>query len=365
MKIAYLFGSLNRGGTETLYLDLFRNASIVPYEMIYIHRKGGQYQNDFQSTSVSGCQIRIRSPFDMVSLLRLRKLCKREHVDIIHAQQSIDAIYSWMATVGLKTRVIGTFHYFPSKKMLIDKVAHRLSKAYIFVSGTQKSKFESLYGWKSHKHKIVYNGVSFSKMDTTGEIKPVLPSLEEKTILIGSVGNFVRVRDQMTICRFLNLLNANAIDFQFVFSGAKSKVNPELYDDCVHYCHEKGLDEKVHFLGSRNDVPSILKQLDAFVYASDYDTFGIAVVEAIATGVPTFVNDWDVMKEITENGKLAVLYETKDENDLFEKFMMFMCNRDLYKLNAEKSASMIRDKFSIKEFADNLFSVYCNVLYLK
>jgi len=47
MKVAYLLGSLNRGGTETLLLDVFSNADKASYEMIGIYRKDGAYRNDF------------------------------------------------------------------------------------------------------------------------------------------------------------------------------------------------------------------------------------------------------------------------------------------------------------------------------
>ena len=47
MKIAYMLGSLNRGGMETLLLDVFKNARIAEYSFIGIHRKGGKYQPDF------------------------------------------------------------------------------------------------------------------------------------------------------------------------------------------------------------------------------------------------------------------------------------------------------------------------------
>ena len=52
MKIAYMLGSLNRGGMETLLLDVFKNARIAEYSFIGIHRKGGNYQSEFYATQL-------------------------------------------------------------------------------------------------------------------------------------------------------------------------------------------------------------------------------------------------------------------------------------------------------------------------
>ena len=45
-----MLGSLNRGGMETLLLDVFKNARIAGYSFIGIHRKGGKYQSEFYDT---------------------------------------------------------------------------------------------------------------------------------------------------------------------------------------------------------------------------------------------------------------------------------------------------------------------------
>jgi glycosyltransferase involved in cell wall biosynthesis len=114
----------------------------------------------------------------------------------------------------------------------------------------------------------------------------------------------------------------------------------------------------VLFLGSRADVPGLLSQLDAFFYASDHDTFGISVIEAMATGIPVFVNDWEVMKEITENGERAILYRTKEEEDLFSKFSSCFESPEIYKKKARENAIWAIRTYGIKSHIEQLFGVY-------
>ena len=51
MKVVYLLGSLNRGGTETLMLDVFRNAVRCGLDAVCIYRKGGVCEDDLLGTS--------------------------------------------------------------------------------------------------------------------------------------------------------------------------------------------------------------------------------------------------------------------------------------------------------------------------
>ena len=166
------------------------------------------------------------------------------------------------------------------------------------------------------------------------------------------------VRAQSSMCQFLKGLKDKGVNFDFYFVGRKSDAEPWRYDNCVKFCVENGLKNCVHFLGARADVPQILKHMDAFLYATDHDTFGIAVIEAVAAGLPTFVNDWEVMTEVVQNGKLATLYKTNDTEDFCEKFMDFVANVDSYKKQAEINASLVRNIYSIESHIERLNELY-------
>ena len=355
MRIAYLLGSLNRGGTETLLFDVFKNADKAGFEFIGVHRKNGVLKNDFYATKPKLFQLAPKFPFDVFYFLKLRKLLKKEKIDIVHAQQFLDSFYAKIAVFGTKIKVVQTYHGFEKDNFLLKFIIKKTDKNF-FVSNYQKEIYTKKYNLKPEKQVTIYNGISFEKLDSAEHSKPQ-STLNDGSLKLGAVGNFNSVRDQMTICRFLNLLNKQNIDFQFVFAGAKIEGLP-FYDNCYNFCKENNLLNKVHFLGVRNDVPAILKQLDAFIYSTDHDTFGIAVIEAIAAGVPVFVNDWTVMQEITDNGKFATIYKTKNENDLLNKFLLFLQNKNFNIQKAKENVIEIRKKFSIENHLINLKQEY-------
>ena len=401
MRIAFLLGSLNRGGTETMLLDMFRNAEKNHLDVIGIYRKSGTLETDFIESGVSMQKLSYQKNI-LHYLFRLRKILLSNKIFIIHAQQPIDALYAWLACMGTGIKIILTFHgyNFSERKLsnFILRFIIRRTDRNIYVSYTQLEYYQHTYNLKPNKQDVVYNGISFKKFDADGiqskridyqvnhiddssikartdstnnesdlHLHPQVTIREElhlskTTILLGSVGNFVPGRDPKTLCRFLKLLKNQDVQFHFVFIGKRSESAPHLYDTCVNYCEQNYLSEQVTFLGSRNDVPFLLQQLDAFVYSTDHDTFGIAVVEAMAVGIPVFVNDWAVMSEITGQGKYATLYTTKDEQDLLQKFMLFMQNKPVFKAKAIEAAGYVRERYSIEKHIETLMAIYKTVI---
>lgn len=362
MKIAYLFGSLNRGGTETLMLDVCQSIDKDNFEAFGIYRKGGVLEQDFIKTGVPFTHIPVGKNI-FKYLHKLRKFIIINNINIIHAQQPIDALFALIACIFSKVKIVLTFHGFDylENKNIIKFIIHK-TDINIFVSNYQKQYYIEKYKLKQSKQTVIYNGINFNKLITAKlsndiKLKDEL-KLSNSTMLLGMVGNFNEVRDQQTVCRFLKTLSIQHADYHFVFVGKRIDSTPEFYDNCIDFCNQHGIINQVSFLGSRNDVPKILSQLDAFIYSTEHDTFGIAVVEAIASSTPVFVNDWAVMKEITQEGKLAMLYKTKDENDLLEKFILFLQNKKNIKKQAEENAHIVREQYSIKRHIENTKLLY-------
>ena len=364
MKVAYLFGSLNRGGTETLKLDVCKNLKKDDFQAVGIYRKGGVLEQDFIDTEI---------PFFYLStdknilryLWRLRKLIVSQQIDIVHAQQPIDALYAKLACLFIRKKIILTFHGFDfnSNLSLLKYIIKRTNRN-IFVSKHQQNYYIEKYKLNPLKQAVVYNGIDLSKLENKpsgADIRKEL-KISNDTLLLAMVGNFNEVRDQFTVCRFLKLLNEQKVDFRFLFVGIRVDNEAYRFDRCVDYCSQHGLQDKVLFLGVRNDVPLVLRQLDAFIYSTEHDTFGIAVVEAMIAGVPVLVNDWEVINEITEQGKHATLYKSGDVNDLLEKFMVYLQNKEDYKHNAVTIAKIVKENYSIQKHIETLKGIYKAIL---
>ena len=262
MKVAYLLGSLNRGGTETLFLDIFNNSDKAEFEFIGIHRKDGPYKEEFYASKSYFTKCRLRGMRVFSYLYKLRQLLIQNKVDIVHTQQTIDTLVAHIACLWTKIRIVETFHGYDYNSSLFRRFVIRMNMkwcdAICFVSNEEKCYYLDRYGHRyADKSHVVYNGVNFDKI-ICRTVKSASPkATNAPSLKLGAVGNFVRGREQSTLCKFLHLLDEHGVDFDFYFVGRKDDNEPWRYDDCVSYCVQNGLMDKVHFLGSRNDVPEL------------------------------------------------------------------------------------------------------------
>ena len=362
MKVAYFIGSLNRGGTEMLTLDICRKKDYAPFDMILIYRNDGDLTNEFKATGVPLFRIKPKR-LKISYFIEVRKLLKEEQVDIVHAQTLTNATAAVLFTIFLKVKLVASFHGFYTSylKLILRHFVMWNADALIFVSDyVRKWYISRTLFCPKQKCNVVYNGIDFGKLDIKYD-EPEFLKNDEGLVKLVMVGNFTKVRSQIVICKSLKLLKEQGINnVEFYFVGKRVDSEPWLYDECIDYCKRNGLMDFVHFMGSRGDVPAILQHVDGFVYSSVHDTFGIAVIEAMASRLPTIVNDWEVMKEVNRGKNWAVFFCSNDERDCCTKIRELIVGNNTQKKEAERISVEVREEYSIEKHIDSLAKIYEN-----
>ena len=354
MKVAFFLGGLRHGGAESLVYDICRKRADAPFDFCVLYRKDDDFSEAFRATGVEMIQVK-RAGNMLKYLLALRKAVRDHHIDIVHAQTASNAMVSILALSGTRVKVVTTFHgfSFSNAPKWYRKLVYGGSKRIVCVSEFEKRHYERKWGLPAdNKLRVVHNGIDFSKLDSPIPDLTQPVQVEDKVLNLIMVGSFIEGRAQPFACRALHRLDQQGVPFHMYFAGRRDEAEPWRYDDCVSYCRENGLADKVSFLGNRSDIPWLLRQMDLFLYATDHDTFGIAVIEAIASGLPVIVNDWDVMKEVTRDGEWATLFRTGNEEDCVSRILAWMDRR------TEAPADAIRNHYSIENHIQALHRIY-------
>lgn len=367
MKIAYFFGAMNRGGLESLILDISRQHKSVPYDFVCVYRHEGNMSDDFRKSGANLIHVPRKRGY-LQYLWTLRRAFKREKVTIVHSQTPSNTILLSFALLGTGIKIITTFHghLFADASWWKRKLVYLVSKRIICVSNYQKSYYAQKWHLpQDNKLSVVYNGIDFTKLDSTKNEEN--RDVESDRSKLAMVGNFIKGRSQSVIVKAIHLLKEKGVvNFDFYFVGRRDELEAWRYDDCVRYCEEHHL-KNAHFLGSRNDVPELLQTMDGFVYSTAHDTFGIAVIEAIAAGIPVVVNDWPVMTEVCnlglpENNSTIRFFKTDDVADCADKMTTLLSdietNREKLHANCQSAAAAAKQKYSIEKHIADLYVVY-------
>jgi len=104
------------------------------------------------------------------------------------------------------------------------------------------------------------------------------------------VGRFTKVKEFDVLLRAFAATPASTT-LQLVGDGPTRS-------GCETLARELGLVHRVQFLGSRDDVPSLLAKSDIFVLASKYEMSPISILEAMRAGLPTIASDVGGVKEV-------------------------------------------------------------------
>ncbi len=125
--------------------------------------------------------------------------------------------------------------------------------------------------------------------------------------MIGTVGNFTAKKDHATLLRALAQVDEKIPSVRLVLVGSGP-----LEAELRRLVTSLGLDATVVFAGSRGDVPELLPAFDVFALSSRFEGLPIALLEAMATGLPCVATTVGGIPEVVTDGHDGLLVEPAD-----------------------------------------------------
>jgi glycosyltransferase involved in cell wall biosynthesis len=362
IKVLHILDSLNRGGAEVMELDVYRNANVNGLNLVFVATGGGDLEKDFRQSGVDFVRLQRKLPVDLSLAGELRRLIADRQIDVVHSHQPVEALHLLLATRGSTIKRVLTLHgVYPGARndLALRFVLPRLDARVVVSEEVRRAAGAKGYDTKAI-FCVVRNGVDPARLATSESTLRDELGLAPDALLFGMVGNFTPVaqKDQLTVCRALPRVFANVAPAHFVFVGARSEVAPHLFDECVAFCQEAGIADRVSFLGRRSDIANVLAGLDLFVLSSQREGSPISVIEAMMSAVPALLSDIAPLKEVSDDGEFAVLFRSGDADDLATQLLRLAVDREHRLRLAASARQWALSQFSIEAHIANLLKLY-------
>jgi glycosyltransferase involved in cell wall biosynthesis len=123
------------------------------------------------------------------------------------------------------------------------------------------------------------------------------------------------------------------------------------------YVSRKGIDKRIHFLGYRNDIASLLKLCDISIHSSYNEGIPLSVAEAMACGIPVIASDVNGLNEIVQDKKSGLLFKCADAGDMAETITSVLQDAEL-KTKLRTGALARALDFSLDTTVNKLIALY-------
>ena len=299
-----------------------------------------------------GTQINIYNPLIIFKLIPIIRNYDIVHVHLFPSQYWIALA---KAIFFLRINLLTTEHSTNNRrrKLLIFKILDRFIysqyKLIIAVSDNASENLRIQLKENNSKIRIINNGIN---LNSVYEALPyskieILPGSNENTKFILKVARFFAPKDHGTIINAMLYLPTN-IHLILVGDG-------ELKLYFINMVSELKLENRVHFLGIRDDVYRILKSVDIIVMSSYYEGFSLSALEGMASGKPFIASDVPGLHEIVEGA--GILFEQGVPSELARDIMLLLGDKELYKSISDKCLRRAM-KYDISKTADAYIEIY-------
>lgn len=348
MKILHVISSLEIGGAQRLLSDLIPlqkkqgiDVSLLVFEVV-----NNAFSVKIEKAGVEIISLNariIRNPF---LAFKVRNIIKK--YDVVHAHLTHALYICSLAARGLKTHLIYTEHSTTNRRRSIhilrplERYIYSRYEKLISISLQTQDALQQWLQDVGDKFVVIYNGVDISSFSSIK--KEVIP----KSLIM--VSRFAHSKDQETVIRSIQKLDSEVV-LRLVGDGE----NLDYCKQVVRDCH---LENRVLFLGAREDVADLIAESYIGIQSSNWEGFGLTAVEIMACGKPIVASNVPGLRQVVEGA--GFLFENKDVNNLAKIITRLIEDKQLYERMSQESLSRSKE-YDINRMSDKYIELYNNL----
>jgi glycosyltransferase involved in cell wall biosynthesis len=331
----------------------------------------GQLHDECRSRGVSlrfePALVRRVSPLhDLLALIRLVRLMRRERFDIVHTHSSKAGILGRVAArlAGCPC-VVHTVHgwgFNPAQSRFVhalyvwlERRCAPMCRALIVVGSQGRDEGLALGIGRPEQYRLIRSGIEievYRDLAMSRDEARARLGLPADAFVVCSVGRLGLQKSPLDLlAAFVRVARAHPSAHLVLVGDGPQR------GDVEAAVSDAGLGERVHLVGLRRDVPEILRACDAFALASRWEGLPRVFPQAMAAGLPIVATRVDGAPDAVREGENGWLVEVGEVEVLAERLLRLA--RDPARARAMGACGAARvDAFSACRMVDDLVELY-------
>ena len=295
-------------------------------------------------------------------ILVLARQARRERVQIVHTHTTRATYLGLLLGYVTRVPVVATLHSL-THDVVYRRLMPRKANRILTVSDALR---QTLLQQKVPAQYVqtVYNGTDFLESAAGLDRSQAAQSLREElrlpddAPLVGLVGAVGEEKGHPLLVQAVPAILAECPRTHFVFAG---HIHAHAHARLLQTAARLGIADRLHFLGVRHDMPRLLAAFDVLTIPSEWETFGMVAIEAMAVGTPVVAARVGGLAEIIAQGHCGILVE-REPVVLAQAVVSLLHDPPRRARLGEAGQCRVEERFGATTMADNMEAVYRDVL---
>ena len=362
MKILQLTSAASFGGGERYVADLTNSLAARGHDLYAVLRPSspliGQLKLDREKIKT----LPLRNALDVPSAHDLARFVARHRIEVVHAHMARDySLAAYAARRNRQAKFIVTRHVLFQLSRLHRHTLAR-ARCVIAVSNAVARELRAQRILSDGQLAVVPNGVDVDRFNVDFDRSKFLQRLGVPLHgpLVGSIGELRTLKRHDDYIRAAARVASQFPGAHFVLAGLDTSLSREVHKHLEQLVNETGLKDRFHFLGWVEEAEKLLSALDLFVSASETESFGLAIAEAMAAGTPVVATATEGAREVVVDRETGLLVPIGDVERIAESIAALLADEERRRRMATRAREVVNAKFSLSRMVDQIEQIYRN-----
>ena len=366
-KILFVVTSLTTGGAERLLVQILQRMNRDLFQPVVVCLKDpGPLAAELAPWKIPIYSCLLKNKYDLRVFFRLLTIIRQEKVQVVWVHSTGDKMF-WgrlaAKTAGVPV-ILASIHFMGNEGQgqsilgPLNKALTPITDRFMAVSENQGRYLIERESIPSSKMVVIPNGIDlkgFQPQRTPGEVRKDL-GLRKEGFIVGQVANLRPIKGHRVLLQAAKrvLDQKKEVTFLLVGDGPERKVLEK-------ECSDLGLDEAIHFLGDRTDIPDLIQCFHVGTLTSYMETFPLAVLEYMALAKPVVAPDIGGIPELISHGIQGLLFPPGDSKALADHLLQLLSQPQLAGRLGEEGLKRVKASFSLdlmlKKMEDLMISI--------